>query len=79
MSTIETIKEKIQRLPVAAQEEVLEAVRQIEQRYQEKESAEQTGAPEAVHPLTLLARIKIDAPPDFAQRHDFYAHGKLED
>jgi hypothetical protein len=80
MSTIETIQEKIQRLPSAAQEEVLEAVRQIELRYQEKDSAAgQNGEAEAVHPLTLLASIRIDAPPDFAERHDFYAHGKLED
>jgi hypothetical protein len=79
MSAIEIIKEKLRRLPLAAQEEVLEAVRQIERRHQEKEAAEQHGAPEAAHPLTLLTQIQIDAPPDFAERHDFYAHGKLED
>lgn len=34
----------------------------------------------AVHPLELLGRLpKIDAPPDFSERHDFYAHGKLEE
>lgn len=37
-----------------------------------------TGEP--VHALTLLAQIKLkDAPADLAERHDFYAHGKLED
>lgn len=35
---------------------------------------------ETAHPLELLGRLpKIDAPPDFSERHDFYAHGKLED
>ncbi|MCY7376299.1 MAG: hypothetical protein LH472_10060 [Pyrinomonadaceae bacterium] len=35
---------------------------------------------EATHPLELLGRLpKINAPPDFSERHDFYAHGKLED
>jgi propanediol dehydratase small subunit len=81
MSTIETIKEKVQRLPLAAQEEVLEAVRQIEQRYQAKESAsEQKDAQAVVHPLTLIAQIAVDVGvTDLAERHDYYAHGKLED
>lgn len=35
---------------------------------------------ETTHPLELLGRLpKIDAPPDFSERHDFYAHGKLEE
>lgn len=42
------------------------------------ESAGQNGEP--VHALTLLAQIKLEgAPADLAERHDFYAHGKLED
>ena len=81
MSTIETIQEKIQRLPSAAQEEVLEAVRQIERRYQEETSdAEQKDAQAVVHPLTLIAEMAVDVGvTDLAERHDYYAHGKLED
>ncbi len=79
MSTIETIQEKVHRLPPAAQQEVLEAVEQIEQRYQKAETAaEQNG--ETVHPLTLIANMAVDVGvTDLAERHDFYAHGKLED
>ena len=41
---------------------------------------ETNGERETEHPLELLGRIpKIDAPLDFAERHDFYALGKLED
>ena len=69
MNVAETIQQKVYRLPVEAQKEVLEIVEEVEIRYQTK--------PE--HPLTLLAKIQIDGPPDLAERHDFYAHGKLED
>ncbi len=42
------------------------------------ESIKQNGEP--VHALTLLAQIKLEgAPSDLAERHDFYAHGKLEE
>ncbi len=79
MSTIETIQEKVHRLPPAAQQEVLEAVEQIEHRYQKAETAaEQNG--EMVHPLTLIADMAVDVGvTDLAERHDFYAHRKLED
>ena len=50
----------------------MEIIEQIEERYQAEDKKEE------VHALTLLAQIRIDAPPDFAERHDFYAHGKLE-
>jgi len=81
MSTIETIQEKIQRLPLAAQEEVLAAVHQIERRYQEEASAtEQKDTQAVVHPLTLIAQMAVDVGvTDLADRHDYYAHGKLED
>lgn len=80
MNTVETIQQKIVHLPPQAQEEILEIIEQIEERYQAKKPpAEKSGEIKAVHPLTLLAQIQIDAPPDFAERHDFYAHGKLED
>jgi len=71
MNITETIQQKVFRLPLTAQQEVLEVVEQIEERYQTRQQTE--------HPLTLLAQIQIDAPPDFAERHDFYAHGKLEE
>ncbi len=68
MNVAETIQQKVYRLPLKAQQEVLEIVEQVESRYQTKE-----------HPLTIIAKIQIDGPPDLAERHDFYAHGKLED
>lgn len=78
MNTLETIQQKVDRLPVEAQKEVLEAVEQIAQRYQTKETAVENNG-EITYPLDLLAEIRIDGPPDLADRHDFYAHGKLED
>ena len=72
MSVVEIIQQKVLRLPLPAQEEVLAIVEQLEAQYQPKEN--QTLA----HPLDLLAELAIDAPPDLATRHDFYAHGKVE-
>ena len=73
MNVVETIRQKVIHLPPKAQEEVLEIIERIEERYQAGDKKEE------VHALTLLAQIRIDAPPDFAERHDFYAHGKVED
>ena len=70
MTTVETIQQKIVQLPPQAQEEILEIVVEIAERYQDKQTA---------HPLDLLAEIRIEGPPDLAERHDYYAHGKLED
>ena len=72
MSVVETIQQKVLRLPLPAQQEVLAMVEQLEASYEPKEN--QTLA----HPLDLLAELIIDAPPDLAARHDFYAHGKVE-
>jgi len=70
MNVAETIQQKVHRLPFEAQKEVLEIVEQVESRYQ----------PKTEHPLTLIANISIDmGVTDLAERHDFYAHGKLED
>lgn len=45
-----------------------------------KQINRQNSGEETAHPLELLGKLpKIDAPPDFSERHDFYAHGKLED
>jgi hypothetical protein len=72
MTVVETIQQKIYRLPLQAQQEVLEIVEQVESRYQTEKKAE--------HPLTLIANIAIDmGVTDLAERHDFYCHGKLED
>ncbi len=72
MNLAETIQQKVYRLPFEAQQEVLEIVEQVENRYQAKQKAE--------HPLTLIANMAVDAGvTDLAERHDFYAHGKLED
>ncbi len=73
MNVVETIQQKIVHLPPEAQQEVLEVIEEIGERYRTNKEKQTT------HPLDLLAEIQIDAPPDFAERHDFYAHGKLED
>ena len=79
MNVVETIREKLFHLPPKAQEEVLRQVERIEECYQtEEEPANSNGSKE--HPLTLIARLKVDRlPSDFSARHDFYCHGKLED
>jgi len=42
------------------------------------ESIKQNGEP--VHALTMIANMATDVGvTDLAERHDFYAHGKLED
>lgn len=78
MSTSEIIQERVHRLPPAAQQEVLEAVERIEQRYKQAKAA--TGQnDETVYPLTLIANMAVDVGvTDLAERHDSYAHGKLE-
>lgn len=77
MTVAETINLKVGQLPPKAQEEVLEIVEHIEHRY----SLDEEELPEGKsrHPLDLLLEISIEGPPDLAERHDFYAHGKLED
>ncbi len=82
MNSVETIQQKVFQLPPKAQAEVLEIIEQIEQRYQTEDTAEdnrkQNG--EAIHPLTLIAKLSVDVGvTDLAERHDYYAHGKLED
>jgi hypothetical protein len=78
MNVAETIQQKVKHLPPQAQREVLEIVEQVESRYQTKKEKQTRAA--AKHPLTLIAEIAVDVGvSDFAERHDFYAHGKLED
>lgn len=72
MNVSETIQQKVNQLPPQAQQEILETIEKIESRYQNSQAAE--------HPLTLIAKMAIDmGVKDLAERHDFYAHGKLED
>jgi hypothetical protein len=45
-----------------------------------KSNSEQIGKEKIVHPLTQIAELAIDTGiTDLAERHDFYAHGKLEE
>ena len=74
MNVVETIQQKVNQMPPQAQQEVLEVVERIGKRYQIKE------ATPAKHPLTLIAEMAVDTGvSDLAERHDFYAHKKLED
>ena len=81
MNVVETIREKVFHLPPKAQEEVLRQVEQIEERYHISEDpARSNGSNGNTHPLRLIANLAMDVGvTDFAERHDFYANGKLED
>ena len=72
MNVVETIQQKVIHLPPQAQNEVLEIVEKIEERYKRENKKE--------HPLAKIAKMAKDlGVSDFAERHDFYANGKLED
>lgn len=72
MNIVETIQQKVIHLPSQAQNEVLEIVEEIEERYKSENKKE--------HPLTKIAKMAKDlGVSDFAERHDFYSNGKLED
>lgn len=72
MNIIETTQRKVIQLPPQARNEVLEIVEKIEERYQTENKRD--------HPLTKIVKIAKDiGVTDFAERHDFYANGKLED
>lgn len=57
----------------------MDAIEQIEERYRSEETETKNGDGESKYVLSLIAELAIDGPPDLAERHDFYAHGKLED
>ena len=78
MTVAETISEKVLHLPLSEQRNVLEMVKRIEIDHQNRAADAVVDKPTR-HILELLAEIRIDGPPDLADRHDFYAHGKLED
>ncbi len=81
MNVADTIREKVFHLPPKAQAEALRQVEQIEELYQVSEdSAQSNGGNKEVYPLRLIADLAMDVGvTDFAERHDFYAHGTLED
>lgn len=81
MNVVETIREKVFHLPPKAQEEVLRQVEQIEERYHiSDDPAGSNSKTNNTYPLRLIADLAMDVGvTDFAERHDFYANGKLED
>ena len=81
MHVVETIHDKVFHLPPKAQEEVLRRVEQIEELYSDAENGvDHKGNKRRKHPLTLIGELAVDSGVTyFAERHDFYAHGKLED
>ncbi len=80
MNMVETIREKVFHLPPTAQEEVLVMVEQIEERYHIETSERSKEASRNAYPLTMIADLAMDVGvTDFADRHDFYANGKMED
>lgn len=79
MTVAETISKKVGHLPIQDQKQVLELVERIELRHK-KDKIVTSNNGETKHPLTLLAELAVDmGVTDLADRHDFYAHGKLED
>lgn len=77
---METIQRKIVQLPPEAQEEVLEAVQRIEELYTSKNPQDVLRRPRNTHPLSLIADMATDVGViDLADRHDYYAHGKVEE
>lgn len=80
MNTVETIQRKLIQLPPMAQEEVLGAVERIAERYTTNGDSIGDKNGEHVHALTAIASLAVDVGvTDLAERHDFYAHGKLEE
>ncbi len=78
MNVAETINQKVIHLPPGAQEEVLELVEKIEVRYSNGNTAA-SGNGGRRHLFESLSEIQINGPVDLSARHDFYAHGKIED
>lgn len=78
MTVAETINRKIVHLPPKAQKEILEIIEEIETRYT-SDGKEELGNSNGKHLFDALMEIAIDGPPDLAERHHLYAHGKVED
>ena len=80
MTIAETISQKVFHLPPKAQEEVLSIVERIEVRYSEDSQPFNENGAEGRHVLDRIAELAVDVGvDDLAERHDYYAHGKLED
>ena len=79
MTVAETITEKIVHLPIHKQKQILEFIERIEVRHIPVKNGNVESRSDK-HPLTLIAELAVDmGVTDLAERHDFYAHGKLED
>jgi hypothetical protein len=78
MNVAETIQEKIGHLPARDQQEVLRMVEQLEARI-ERRTGQEGPDDSGRGLLDLLSDIRIQGPADLSERHDFYAHGKLEE
>jgi hypothetical protein len=79
MNTVQTIYRKLSHLPPPAQEEVLAAIESIEERYADDDLSDNTNG-NGPYPLAAIAELAMDMGiSDLAERHDFYAHGKLEE
>lgn len=71
MNIVETIHRKVVQLPRQAQNEILDVIEEIEERYHLDDKKE--------HPLAKIAKMSKDLGLDeLAENHDFYSHGKLE-
>lgn len=80
MTVAETINQKIVHLPPKAQEEILEIIERIEVRYSENNNSVNKNGEDGRHVLDRIAALAMDmGVDDLAERHDYYAHGKLED
>lgn len=79
MTVTEQITTRVQHLTPRDQKEILALVERMEIREKiHSDSAATNG--NLKHPLTEIADLAIDMGiTDFADRHDFYAHGKIED
>ena len=78
MNVAEIISEKVVHLPISDQQEILELVENIESRRKQGKSMAPVDRKQK-HPLTVIAEMAVDMNiTDFADRHDFYAHGKME-
>ena len=66
--------------PLSEQEQLKLAALIINRISDKPASANSEKKPTTEHPLTTIRKMAVDVGvTDFAERHDFYAHGKLED
>lgn len=81
MNVVERIQNKVFQLPREAQEELLEIVERIEERYHVNGNPPPTNGSNGrtLHPLRQIVSLATDVGvTDFAERHDLYANRKPE-